>query len=135
MRKTMIMAAVAAAAILTFGGTASAANLFGDDGNNAITGTSQADLIKGFGGADILSGAGGDDRVEGGAGRDDVGGNQGNDTLIGGSGKDVFTAGIGDDFLEARDGIRDIVDCGPGFDTVKADIGVDSVDSDCESVS
>lgn len=40
-----------------------------------------------------------------------------------------------DAFLDARGGVQDIVDCEPGFGTVKADIGVDSIDSDCESVS
>jgi hypothetical protein len=49
-------------------------------------------------------------------------------------GKDTLEGGGGNDQLGARDGVADAVRCGAGVDTVTADT-VDSVSSDCESVS
>ena len=34
---------------------------------------------------------------------------------------DVFNGGAGNDVIDAKDGRREIVDCGPGRDRVKAD--------------
>ena len=53
-----------------------AAQLFGGDGNDALTGGSGGDLLFGQAGSDILLGKGGNDQLFGGAG---------NDTLIGGA--------------------------------------------------
>ena len=45
-------------------------------------------------------------------------GGAGNDRLTGGSGKDTISGGTGNDTISARDGVRDLVSCGPGRDVV-----------------
>jgi hypothetical protein len=42
-----------------------------------------------------------------------------------------MAGGGGDDFIEAREGRRDLVDCGPGSDRILAD-DVDEIDASCE---
>jgi myo-inositol-hexaphosphate 3-phosphohydrolase len=76
-------------------------------GNDSIAGSAAGNLLKAADGADVLTGGFGKDTLEGGGGNDQLG---------------------------ARDGVADTVRCGPGVDTVTADT-VDSVSSDCESVS
>jgi Ca2+-binding RTX toxin-like protein len=97
---------------------------------NSLTGTAGGDLIQGFGGNDklfglagndCLYGGAGDDTLSGGAGKDKLDGGRGNDKLTGGKGKDTFTGGRGRDTINSKDGIREIVNCGPGRDKVKAD--------------
>ncbi|WP_028064488.1 calcium-binding protein [Solirubrobacter soli] len=50
-------------------------------------------------------------------------GGGGNDTITGGAGEDTLNGNEGDDTIDARDGRFDAIDCGPGNDTVLADIG------------
>jgi Ca2+-binding RTX toxin-like protein len=88
----------------------------GGDGDDALDGNPQLDApetllggpgrdrLRGFGGNDDLRGGAGDDRLEGGAGNDTVLGEEGNDELT------------GDD--QAAPG-ADLVDGGPGIDTMK----------------
>jgi Ca2+-binding RTX toxin-like protein len=45
----------------------------------------------------------------------------GRDLLEGGPGRDTIKAGGGNDRIEARDGFRDVIDCGPGNDTAEVD--------------
>ena len=71
-----------------------------------------------------LSGGDGNDSLEGGSGDDTLRGNQGIDTHAGGA---------GDDFIDTRGDKPDVVSCGSGNDTVRADV-VDSVAADCEVV-
>jgi hypothetical protein len=80
-------------------------------------------VLVGTAGPDVLAGRGGNDIVYGGPG---------NDSLNGGGGHDRLYGGTGDDHLFANDGVRDIVDCGPGRDEADAD-GMDIV-SGCELV-
>jgi Ca2+-binding RTX toxin-like protein len=89
-----------------------------------MKGTSGDDALTGTPSADRLTGAGGNDRLSGMAG---------NDVLIGGTGQDRLVGGTGDDRIGARDGERDIVDCGPGRDRVTAD-SLDAVRGNCEVV-
>ena len=98
----------------TFSGTAHA---------DRLTGTSANDVLYGLGGADVLLGRGGNDVLYGG---------RGNDVLDGGPGADRLFGGPGNDTLRARDGRRDLVDCGPGRDVAIVD-RVDRV-SGCEVV-
>ena len=81
-----------------------------------ITGGPRADRLGGSAGSDLVCGLGGDDRITGGTGRD---------RLLGGD---------GDDAIDARDRGFDVVGCGSGRDTVRAD-RVDLVGVDCELVS
>ncbi|MFC3116259.1 flagellinolysin [Cellvibrio fontiphilus] len=93
------------------------ANLFGDAGDDYLSGGIYADYLSGgddkdtvFAGAgnDIVDGGDGDDELHGGEGRDIIIGGEGddiligdggNDLLIGGEGRDGFIGGEGDDIL------------------------------------
>ena len=59
--------------------------------------------------------------ARGGAGADTVKAGAGKDTLDGGPGKDTLDGGAGNDTITAKDGKRDVVRCGKGSDTVRAD--------------
>lgn len=41
--------------------------------------------------------------------------------MNGSKGKDRYAGGPGNDFIISIDGVREIVDCGPGYDRVYAD--------------
>jgi Ca2+-binding RTX toxin-like protein len=101
--------------------------LEGDEGN---------DTIKGDAGRDHLHAHEGNDRLDGGSDGDTLDGGPGNDDLIGGSAPDVIHAGFGDDVIRAADDSADIVECGPGKDTVYVEADAPSRDalSDCELV-
>ena len=90
----------------------------------------------------------GNDRLSGGRGNDQLSGYGGNDLLAGGAGVDVINAlelanqghpagrdtvkgGGGNDTIRANDGYQDVIDCGPGRDTVVYDAAVDVV-ANCE---
>jgi Ca2+-binding RTX toxin-like protein len=102
-----------------------------------VVGAAGADRIASEGNATLLGGAGRDvitgfaERgekvvVDGGADGDRVKTDDGDDELTGGPGADALTSGGGRDLIDARDGERDLVDCGRGRDRVRAD-GVDRV--------
>jgi len=102
----------------------------GGPGADRVVGTACAETIRAGRGNDlVLAGAGedtvygglGDDRLYGGTGDDSLFGGLGNDFLSGGAGRDRLDGGPGADRLDARDGERDVVECGPGRDTVRAD--------------
>lgn len=87
--------------------------LVGGGGNNVFTGGgSEDDTMVGGPGGDVLFGERGADRMFGGLGRD---------RLAAGRGRDEVFAGAGDDRVNARDGRRDRVRCGPGSDLVRFD--------------
>jgi hypothetical protein len=99
-------------------------------GDDCLLGGSGGDVLDGADGADRLEGSTGNDRLLGGTGADVLIGGRGNDRLIGGpgddtlspgSGHDAVSAGAGDDTVNARDRLRESIDCGPGRDTVRAD--------------
>ncbi len=102
----------------------------GGDQNDLIAGTSTVDevlngnggkdLLFGNGGADGLNGGAGDDLLVGGDGDDLLNGDDGNDTLVGGTGQDNVRGGAGDDhiFMAVTSGNVDIIDAGPGNDTL-----------------
>ena len=84
----------------------------GEDLPDALVGTRMGDRLATLGGADDLRGMGGHDCLFGGTG---------SDLLSGGSGGDYLAAGSGADRLDARDGTRDNISCGSGWDVVVAD--------------
>ena len=75
----------------------------------------------------------GDDTFLGGPGADVADLGLGNDVVDPGPGSDFVLGGDGDDRITARDGFGDVVECGPGTDTVTADRA--DVLSGCENVS
>ena len=56
-----------------------------------------------------------------GAKGDELHGDTGNDQLFPGTGRDRVWGGAGNDAISARDGSRDVIDCGAGLDRVTAD--------------
>ena len=100
--------------------------------SHTVSGTARADRLTGSAANDVLYGLGGADVLRGLKGNDVLYGGRGDDTLDGGAGLDRLFGGPGNDTLRARDGRRDVVDCGPGRDTAFVD-RVDRV-SGCELV-
>jgi hypothetical protein len=90
--------------------------LLGTDGRDELIGTYRDETVCGLRGPDRLEGRGG------------------RDVVVGGLGQDRLYGGSGSDRIVARDGQRDRIDCGSGFDTVVAD-PVDRVAKNCENVS
>ena len=104
--------------------------LRGRAGNDCLFGGEGADVLDGDGGDDTLSGGDGRDRLFGGAGKDrllggakgdELHGDSGDDQLFPGTGRDRVWGGAGNDVISARDGSRDVIDCGAGLDRVTAD--------------
>lgn len=98
-------------------------------------GSASADRLVGTRRNDSFCGYLGDDRLDGGSGDDLLDGGSGSDTLIGRPGQDDLRGGEGADTIYARDGERDVIDCGhgPSTDTVQAD-PIDLIRPGCEQV-
>ena len=96
--------------------------LTGAAGRDALLGGAGADVLRGGAGSDVLDGDsdefGGGDIFEGLAkpGADVLEGGSGDDLLFGGDGRDRLLGGAGRDRVDAIDGERDVVRCGPGRD-------------------
>ncbi len=95
-----------------------------------IVGTKNNDYLAGKGGNDTILGLAGNDTIRGGGGDDVLRGGVGNDILTGGAGADRIFGELGSDTINAADGERDVIDCGPGVDRAI----VDSIDvvKNCE---
>src|SRR5438874_1268123 len=89
-------------------------------------------LVMGIAAAAVRA-EGGNDDERGGAGDDNLQGDRGADDLNGGKGDDHIDGGPGNDVINSRDGQRDVVNCGSGFDRVRAD-HKDRIAKNCESV-
>jgi hypothetical protein len=98
--------------------------VFGTTSGDSLTGDAEPNLLDGNRGPDVLTGRGGDDGILG---------DDGSDVLKGGPGADFLNGGPGDDRLYTRDGQRDTVYCGGGFDVARVD-PVDKVAKDCEII-
>ena len=83
-----------------------AAQLFGGDGNDTLTGGSGNDLLFGQSGNDTLLGKGGNDQLFGGDGNDTLTGGAGDDQVFGQAGNDrmIWNPGDGTDLFEGGDG-------------------------------
>ncbi len=105
--------------------TEGADNLYGDAGNN---------VLSGLGGNDYLYGRAGNDVLEGGFGADNLYGEDGNDNLNGGSDNDYVAGGNGDDFVAGGagndnvygDAGNDVLDGGTGNDNLSGGAGNDT---------
>jgi Ca2+-binding RTX toxin-like protein len=71
----------------------------GNDKDNTLSGTGDADEILGRGGDDTLKGKGGNDLIEGGSGNDKAWGGNGADEILGGGGNDRLWGDAGNDEL------------------------------------
>ncbi len=95
--------------------------LKGEDGRDRLFGGSGNDVLDGGYDNDMLAGGAGNDRLVGGAGNDKLYGEAGIDRIIAGGGRNIIDGGKGNDSIEARNGERDRIICGPGRDRVRAD--------------
>ena len=103
MRRTALLLAVMAAALVVTSGVALARDYVGTERGEKIVGTKQADRINAKGGKDVVQGWAGPDKIRGGDDRDRQYGGRGNDI--------IYTEG----------GFRDLADCGKGIDTAYVD--------------
>ena len=90
--------------VLVAAGTATADTIFGTPRGEVLRGTAKADRLYGRGGNDRLYGLGGAD------------------LLVGGVGRDLIEGGAGADTIRARDGLPDVIHCGPGNDRATVDL-------------
>ena len=95
--------------------------LLGTPGSDQLYGSAGDDRILGRGGRDQIGGNAGSDRLYGGEGRDELTGSSGPDILVGGRGGDQLFGDSGADRLFARDGTRDLVVGGRGYDVARTD--------------
>ena len=102
-------------------GNRRANRLDGTSAGDTIFGRGGDDRIRGLGGDDCLFGEGGKDLMRGGGGADSLSGGNGADDLNGGPGRDTVKGGPGPDGIVARDGVKDVIACGPGRDKLRAD--------------
>jgi Ca2+-binding RTX toxin-like protein len=109
---------------ISFGSTQIGATVDGDDGNDVILGTANADTISGGKGHDYIFAGGGNDSVTGGDGNDVIIGGKGNDTLHGDAGNDVISGADGDDQLFGDAG-NDLLFGAAGSDKVDGGAGTD----------
>lgn len=82
------------------------ANILGGDGDDTLTGSSNADVLEGGSGNDTLFGRAGSDRLLGGPGNDTLIGGSGTDEILGEKGDDqiVWNPGDGSDRIEGEGG-------------------------------
>ena len=124
--------------------------MIGEDGDEALLGYANGDLLDGRGGNDVLTGFGGNDTLIGGTGRDNLHGGDGddlldsradvagsgdfdvaygeggNDTLLGGGGNDSLSGGDGNDTIDGGDG-DDMLSGGADDDTLTGGAGADTL--------
>jgi Ca2+-binding RTX toxin-like protein len=137
MRRITTMATTLMLLVALSAGAAFAALVQGNNADNTLAGTNQADTIHAYGGKDLVWALAGRDEVRGGSNADHLYGNRYGDAIFGGKGQDRLYGGKGDDHLVGRDlnnrgiGQRDVLDCGPGYDTFAADYE-DRVLDNCE---
>jgi Ca2+-binding RTX toxin-like protein len=104
-RRTMLLLALVATVLVCADGVAWAATIIGNDADNTLKGTRQADRINGRGGDDTLLARRGRDQLIGGADNDTLNGASGNDAY-------VFTDNWGSDviFLDGEGAGTDTLD-------------------------
>lgn len=91
--------------------------LFGEGGDDTLTGNAKADELNGGNGDDTLNGEAGNDTLNGGMGDDMLYGGDGNDELNGHAGDDCLYGQAGDDILTGSDGTNNLYG-GEGNDTL-----------------
>lgn len=108
----------------------------GGTAGDVLLGREGEDSIRGDAGSDRISGSYGADTIDAGSGNDTVSGSYGADEITGGPGSDSIDGGTADDVIRVADDARDVVDCGPGRDTVYVEITAPMRDAltSCETV-
>ena len=126
-KRNLIPALMVVAAVLLLAGGATLAATISCTGG-LCEGTAQVDTITGSGGDDEILGRRGVDAIDGFAGSDTIRGAGGNDFIVDNRqfrDVDKVFGGKGDDTIDVRefrpDDEPDVVDCGPGTDTIFVD--------------
>jgi uncharacterized protein len=101
--------------------------IYGNDGNDTLTGNALQDLILGGLGNDVLDGAGGNDVIVAGDGDDRIIGGTGTNELYGGSGNDIYVV------TNVADSIIEIA--GDGIDAVETVAAVYALPGEVENLS
>ncbi len=97
----------------------------GGDGSDAIFGGAGNDTLRGGAGDDVIADVSGNDTLDGGDGNDVVNGLAGNDRLTGGNGDNIVLGGTGADvFYQAGTGIDRILDFQLGVDKIELSASV-----------
>ena len=123
--------------------------LYGENGDDKLDGGPGDDTLDGSTDNDELYGKEGNDKLYGSIGDDTLDGGPGSNTLYGSSGKDTIKANDttdsgedtvygedGDDNIDAKDGKKDTIYCGYGYDKVRKDPeDVLPVPGNCEEVT
>lgn len=113
MRRTLLLFAATAAALVVVSGLALAADVScpNRSGTNLCVGTDAADVLTGSDQADDMRARGGDDMVSGLGGADRILAGEGDDTFDGGTSRDsyVFSGDWGTDTIAADASGRDAV--------------------------
>jgi uncharacterized delta-60 repeat protein len=107
--------------------TGQGVRVYGDDGNDTLTGGNADDSLDGGAGNDALDGMAGDDSLRDLAGDNTLLGGIGADVLQSGPGNDSVYGEDGDDQITDSEGGLDLLDAGPGNDFVQASPGADTV--------
>jgi Ca2+-binding RTX toxin-like protein len=102
--------------------------IFASFGEDHLVGGPGDEFDSGFRFGITMYGDKGDDRLNGGSGKDSMAGEEGDDVMLGGPGFDVINAR----YHDQRSSL-DVVRCGRGTDTVRAD-PPDKVGASCENV-
>ena len=109
--------------------------LIGDQGLNFIQGNGGDDIILGYSEKDDLEGGDGNDVIDEGKDADLISGEFGGDYLTGGDGDDLIIGAYYNDSKIIDDSSKDIIACGPGYDTVWINPNEgDNASSDCEVI-
>ena len=101
--------------------------IYGDSGDNTLSGTDLPETLDGGAGNDFLFGGGGSDRVFGRDGDDYIVDNLGNDSLFGGNGNDTLSGRDGNDYISGDDG-NDKISGNNGDDYLRGSYGNDSLE-------
>jgi Ca2+-binding RTX toxin-like protein len=140
MRKTFLLLASMALAVVVASEVALAAPIEGTDASEVIFGTPENDVIYGFAGGDFIRSLAGDDEVHGGTQPDKLWGDEpesnnqldplpgGEDTLFGESGNDQITGYSSNDTLRGGRG-KDNLDGSRGADTLYGGDGDDTINT------
>jgi len=103
-------------------GTSDADTVYGGAGNDTITANAGADTIWAGSGNDTVNAGDGNDIVHGGAGTDLLYGGSGNDYMLGGQGSDIIYGDAGNDIIIGGEG-NDTLYGGEGADTFVFNLG------------
>lgn len=139
MRRTMLVFAAVAAALLLASGVALAVTKTSGPGSDVLKGTGGRDYIKGLGGDDVIYGKGGNDNspklfttgeiaggLIGGFGDDVIYGGTGNDDMVGYEGFIFGSKDRGEDKIFGDEG-KDRMDGGFGADVLSGGAGPDFI--------